>query len=265
MRRKYTQLPFTEYPVIAYDDESHRLPIDTIILHSTNSTYMSAVNWFNNPNAGTSAHYVISNNGDLAAMLEEYFVAFASGNYLVNQKSINIEHEGYVGMVRSDKEYEMSIKLVADICKFYSIPADNIHIKPHRDIVATSCPTDLDINRIINGAKALVSGTPTPPSTDPCQLYKDQVSFRDKVIGERDATIVNLNAQVTNLQKQLSDTTTTLLTTKADLVKCQSQPIPPAADCSNYINLIAQARSILYGKGWWFSMVPKLRAIIPKV
>ena len=239
MRRKYTNLPYTEYPVLAFGNESNRLPIDMIILHSTNGTYQSAISWFNNPNAGTSAHYIISNNGDLAAMLEEYFVGFHSGNYLVNQKSIAIEHEGYVGMVRGDKEYEMSIKLVADICKFYNIPVDNIHIKPHRDIVATACPTDLDVGRIINGAKALVS---PPPSTNPCQSYIDGISFRDKVIGERDAEIVELKKQLANIP-----------------------PCPSPTDCSAYINQIQHVKDIIWSKkGWWWTRINNLRAMFPK-
>lgn len=38
MTRTYTTLPYIEYPVLAYD--SNRLPIDTIVLHHTNSTFV---------------------------------------------------------------------------------------------------------------------------------------------------------------------------------------------------------------------------------
>lgn len=168
-RRKYTSLPYTEYPVAAgnFGPESERRTIDTLILHSTAGTYQSSVNWFNNPQAGTSAHYVIANDGRLAAMLEEYLVGYHSGNYSVNQRSIGIEHEGYSGLVRKDTEYATSAKLVADICKFYNIPIDRAHIKPHREIVATACPTDLDVDRIIRDAKAIANPlTPSPVISD---------------------------------------------------------------------------------------------------
>ncbi len=172
--RKYTSLPYTEYPTLAYGGESTRKPIDTIILHSTNSTYESAISWFNSPNAGTSAHYIIANDGRLAAMLEEYFVAYHSGNLQTNERSIGIEHEGYNGLVRKDSEYDTSAKLVADICKFYNIPCDSAHIKPHREIVATACPTDLDVNRIISSAKLILAGGQS--TTDKRPGWFDQIS-----------------------------------------------------------------------------------------
>ncbi len=162
MSRIYTTLPYIEKPTASGNYGGQRSIINTIILHSTAGTASSAVAWFGNPRAGTSAHYIIGNDGVLYAMLEEYLTGYHAGNYTVNQKSIGIEHEGYDSMIRSDKEYNSSIKLVADICKFYNIPCDREHIKPHKDIVATACPTDLDINRIISGAQKLLN----PPAID---------------------------------------------------------------------------------------------------
>ena len=165
MKRAYTQLPYTEYPTLAYDSEVQRLPIAMIILHSTAGTYESSISYFNNPKAGTSAHYIIANDGRLAGMLEEYNVAFHSGSYEVNRRSIGIEHEGYSGMVRKDSEYTMSAKLVADICKFYNIPCNRDTVKPHREIVPTACPTDLDIDRIIREANVILKGVSSLPTT----------------------------------------------------------------------------------------------------
>lgn len=172
VQRTYTTLPYIEKPVLAYGVQ--RDPITTIILHSTAGTASSAISWFNNPNAGTSAHYIIANNGQLYAMLEEYLTGYHAGNYDVNLKSLGIEHEGYTGLVRSNAEYTTSAKLVADICKYYSIPCDRAHIKPHWEITQTSCPTDLDVDRIIREAKILIS----PPED---QATKDLKSVKSKI------------------------------------------------------------------------------------
>lgn len=176
MKRTYTTLPYIEYPVADGNFDGSRTSIDRIVLHSTAGTYQSAINWFGSVRAGTSAHYIISNKGELAAMLEEYNTAYHSGNYVMNQRSIGIEHEGYDGLVRSDKEYAMSAKLVADICKFYSIPCDSTHVIPHKSVIQTSCPTDLDVARIIREANAILTTSETAtPTTD------ERISIFEKI------------------------------------------------------------------------------------
>lgn len=162
MNRAFTSLPYTEYSTTIYDD--NRLPIKNIIIHSTVSTVQQAINTFSSPNATTSAHYIIGDDGKLWVGLEEYEVGYHSGNYAMNQKSIGIEHEWYSGMVISDALYLMSAKLVADICKFYKLPCNSTTIKPHKEIVATGCPNLIDVNRIINSASQILAGTnPTNP------------------------------------------------------------------------------------------------------
>lgn len=152
--RKYTNLPYIEKDVAVgnFGYSRNNAPIDRIVLHSTGGQVDGALAWFNNPAAGVSAHYVIGNDGTLYALLEEYYVAYHAGNLAMNNRSIGIEHEGYTGMVRSEKEYDTSIKLVADICKEYNIPCDRTHIIAHREVVQTACPTDLDVDRIVAGA-----------------------------------------------------------------------------------------------------------------
>lgn len=154
--RKYTSLPFTEYPVATGNYDGTRKPIDLVVLHHTATTYKGAIDWFGNPKAGTSAHYIVSNKGELAAMLEEYNTAYQAGQYAVNQRSIGIETEWYEGMGdRSTALYEKVSALVADICKYHKIAIDADHIKPHKTYVATQCPGTLDIPRIIDRARAI--------------------------------------------------------------------------------------------------------------
>ena len=178
MKRKYTNPPYVEYVVAEGHYDETRKPITTIVLHSSASTEQGLINTFEGGTRMVSAHYGINNQGGILAFLEEYYTAYHSGNYDMNQKSIGIEHvdEGSTKKVHTDKQYETSIKLVADICTFYNIPIDDKHIIPHSSIVATACPNGLDVARIINGAKLLV----TPPiMEDYKKMYKDEKKAHD--------------------------------------------------------------------------------------
>jgi hypothetical protein len=176
--RKYTTLAYIEYPVATGNySESGRLPVTQIIIHSTVSPYMSAVNYFNNPNAGTSAHYVISNKGEIAAMLEEYYVAYHSGNLTVNQKSIGIEHEWYQGMVIDNALYKKSAQLVADICREYKLSCNRGTVKGHKEIVPTGCPNLIDVDRIVREAQAILNPTPIPSPTIPDNITRKASYF----------------------------------------------------------------------------------------
>lgn len=158
MKRKYTSLPYTEYPVADGHFDTNRAPIEMIVLHSSASTKQGLINTFGGGTRMVSAHYGIDNDGTILAFLEEYNTAYHAGNLTVNRKSIGIEHidNGATVKLHTDQQYEMSIKLVKDICDFYKIPIDDAHIVPHSSITATACPNGLDVQRIIKGAQ----GTP---------------------------------------------------------------------------------------------------------
>lgn len=217
MERKYTTLPFTEYTTYAYEDRF--VPVTQIIIHSTVGTVASAISTFSNPNATTSAHYIVGNDGRLWAGLEEYEVAYHSGNIDVNRRSIGIEHEWYQGMVISDKLYATSAKLVADICKFYGLSANRGVIKGHKEIVPTGCPNQIDVDRIVREASAIL--TPPTPVIGEWQtklqkysgtFYKpeDVIAFiearkleitnKDKVITDKDKIINTLNTKFNQIK-----------------------------------------------------------------
>lgn len=154
MKRSYTSLPYTEYTTTAFD--SNRLPITKVVIHSTACTLQQAINTFSSPNAQTSAHYIVDMDGKLYAGLEEYSVAYHSGNYEMNQKSIGIENVWYNGIHPSDELYAKSAALVKDICNFYKLPIDKTTIIPHNQVVPTGCPNEISVDKIIS----LANGTP---------------------------------------------------------------------------------------------------------
>jgi N-acetylmuramoyl-L-alanine amidase CwlA len=126
----------------------------------------------------------------------------------MNQRSIGIEHvdNGNYTAPRTDALYETSAKLVADICKYYKIPCNRQFILKHNEVVATGCPHNLDIDRIIRQANAILN----PPTTDYKKLYEDmKVKYDEKVkletflrgeIEKKDKTISNLNNRLAQIK-----------------------------------------------------------------
>lgn len=202
MKRKYTSLPYTEYPVADGHFDTVAPVVSMIVLHSSASTEQGLINTFGGGSRLVCAHYGINNAGGILAFLEEYYTAYHAGNPETNYKSIGIEHvdEGSTKKIHSDAQYETSIKLVADICTFYKIPIDEAHIVPHSAVNATACPNGLDVARIINGAKLLV--TPKP-SMDYQQMYKDEKKAHDLDNKNKDKEIEAQRVEITKLNKQI--------------------------------------------------------------
>lgn len=123
--------------------------IDRVVIHTVQGSYSSAINWFKNPSANVSAHYVIrSNDGQITQMVREKDNAWHVGCW--NSRSIGIEHEGYMENPSAwftDAMYRASAKLVAAICDRYGIPKDRTHVVGHDDvsrITGSSCTTHTD-------------------------------------------------------------------------------------------------------------------------
>lgn len=193
MSRKYTTLPYEEKPVAQGNFDSNRNTIDRIVIHTTVGSKESAFARFNNPNSKVSAHYIIGLNGKIYALLEEYLVAYHSGNYPINQRSIGIEHEdgGDYNGIRPDILYQTSAKLVADICKFYNIPVDSSHVIPHRQVKATACPDSLDVDRIIREAK-VINENPEDPAEEVISDSKTKINLGE--IGQEEYGVQEVQA-----------------------------------------------------------------------
>ena len=71
-----------------------------IIIHTTEGSFSSSVNWLRNPASRASAHYVVGRDSAtdpvrVVQLVKEEDTAWTAGNYAVNQASINIELVGY--------------------------------------------------------------------------------------------------------------------------------------------------------------------------
>jgi N-acetyl-anhydromuramyl-L-alanine amidase AmpD len=111
--------------------------IDKIIIHVTQGSFSSAINWFNNGAAYVSAHYTVrSEDGFVGQSVHEKDIAYHAGNWPYNQTSVGVEHEGYVSDPSwfTEEMYRSSARLTAYLCKKYAIPADRQHILGHNEV-----------------------------------------------------------------------------------------------------------------------------------
>ncbi|MEU4259446.1 MULTISPECIES: N-acetylmuramoyl-L-alanine amidase [Streptomyces] len=150
--------------------------IDRVVIHVVQGSYATALRVFKNPGHGAATHYVVGKDGRVAQMIRELDVAFHAGNRDMNERSIGIEHEGFVDRPQdfTPEMYAASARLTAGICARYGIPVDREHVIGHVEVEGTD-HTDpgphWDWDRymeLVRRAAASPRPSPsTPPSASP--------------------------------------------------------------------------------------------------
>ncbi|MEK6883153.1 MAG: peptidoglycan recognition family protein [Nanoarchaeota archaeon] len=175
--------------------DTTRKPLKQVVIHWIVGNLASADTQFQKPN-GTSAHYGIEDD-IIHQYIKEENTAYAVGVYLRNQETISIEHSAAPDRPASDKTYETSGKLIADICKRNNIPLDRQHIIGHKEIKATQCPGTIDIERLI-----LIAKSQSEPMAVITQKELDIIRLRrDELFNLLQAETAKNN----DLSKQLQD------------------------------------------------------------
>lgn len=129
--------PASDYGNYTAADRPVSHPVDKIVVHTTQGSYESAMNWFQDPASGVSAHYTVrSADGAVGQSVSERNIAHHAGNWDYNQTSIGIEHEGYVEdpSYYTEEMYHSSAHLGAYLANKYSIPIDRSHIIGHSEV-----------------------------------------------------------------------------------------------------------------------------------
>ncbi|MBQ0828035.1 N-acetylmuramoyl-L-alanine amidase [Streptomyces tagetis] len=113
--------------------------IDMVIVHVTQGSFKSAVRAFQDPSHQAAAHYIVGQDGRVTQMIRELDVAFHAGNRAYNERSVGIEHEGFVDRPQdfTDAMYTASARLTAGICARYGIPVDREHVIGHVEVPGT--------------------------------------------------------------------------------------------------------------------------------
>ncbi|MGW2862189.1 N-acetylmuramoyl-L-alanine amidase [Streptomyces sp. NPDC001205] len=144
--RKAGELDYVGAQWVAADPANWRMadrpddyPVDRVVIHVVQGSFDSALKTFQDPENKAAAHYVVRKDGHLAQTVRELDVAFHAGNRKYNERSVGIEHEGYVEEASSftDAMYASSARLTATICARYRIPVDRTHIIGHVEVPGT--------------------------------------------------------------------------------------------------------------------------------
>jgi hypothetical protein len=114
--------------------------INMIVIHVVQGSYSGAINWFQDPRANASAHYVVGRKGRVAQCVHNEDIAWHAGHWKTNTKSIGIEHAGHIGNPRSftRRMYRSSARLSAYLSRRFNIPVDRRHIIGHNQV--PGCP-----------------------------------------------------------------------------------------------------------------------------
>ena len=111
--------------------------IDLVVIHTMQGSYSGSISWFQNPDSSASAHYMVrSSDGQITQMVKEADVAWHAGNWDYNERSVGLEHEGYIDDASwyTDAMYQKSAALTADIAARQGIPLDRSHIIGHNEV-----------------------------------------------------------------------------------------------------------------------------------
>ncbi|QPP06426.1 N-acetylmuramoyl-L-alanine amidase [Streptomyces bathyalis] len=122
---------------LRFADRPDDYVIDRVVIHVTESDFRTAVKVFRDPLHASAAHYIVrASDGRTVQMVRELDVAYHAGNRGFNERSIGIEHEGFVDRPQNFTEemYRSSARLAARICERYRIPVDREHIVGHNEV-----------------------------------------------------------------------------------------------------------------------------------
>ncbi|MCT9091535.1 N-acetylmuramoyl-L-alanine amidase [Streptomyces sp. ASQP_92] len=144
--RKAGELDYAGAQWVAADPANWRMAdrpddyaVDRVVIHVVQGGFTSALKAFQDPDHKAAAHYVVRKDGHIAQTVRELDVAFHSGNRKYNERSVGIEHEGFVEEAASftDAMYASSARLTAAICARYRISVDRTHIVGHVEVPGT--------------------------------------------------------------------------------------------------------------------------------
>lgn len=118
-----------------------RKPNFIILHHTAQDSIQQTIKTFTKASSNVSAHYIISKDGKIVHMLNDYLRAWHAGisswgkNYDINSASIGIELDNNGTEVFSEMQINSLVALLSKLKKDYNIPTENII--GHSDIAPT--------------------------------------------------------------------------------------------------------------------------------
>jgi N-acetyl-anhydromuramyl-L-alanine amidase AmpD len=110
--------------------------VECVVLHTTEGTAPSALDWFARLESKASAHFVIGHDGQIYRCVSEDLAAWHAGNPAVNRASIGIELEGRCADPGNFTAPMMDS--LGALCRYlverYRLPVDRQHLFGHCDV-----------------------------------------------------------------------------------------------------------------------------------
>ena len=171
----------------------HDYPVDMVVIHDIEGSYGSAIQHFQDPAAQASAHYVVSDLGQITQMVSEKDIAWHAGNWDYNTRAIGIEHEGFATGPNwyTPAMYQASAHLIASICSRWGVPMDRAHVIGHYQVPDPNNPgqfggaghhtdpgTNWDWTGYMSLAQSYAATLPSPPhlAPDPAVVEGDKTA-----------------------------------------------------------------------------------------
>ncbi|MCO4769329.1 MAG: N-acetylmuramoyl-L-alanine amidase [Deltaproteobacteria bacterium] len=127
-------------PAHSSNQSSRGGPPQRVVIHTTEGSYSSAINWFRNSVSNVSSHYVLRrSDGHVTQMVRDNRKAWHACQN--NSDTIGLEHEGqsFNSSQWTPQILESSAQLTAWLVSEYNIPLDRQHIVGHGEIQPSSC------------------------------------------------------------------------------------------------------------------------------
>ncbi len=110
--------------------------VDLVIVHVTEGSAKSALAWFADARAKSSAHYLVTKAGVVWEIVHEDDCAWHAGNVEYNRRSVGIECEGLCDRpdTFTPAMIEALVRLVGAVCDRHGIPRDREHVIGHNEV-----------------------------------------------------------------------------------------------------------------------------------
>ncbi|MER5969715.1 peptidoglycan recognition family protein [Streptomyces sp. NPDC002055] len=118
--------------------------IEYIIVHDTEGPWDVTIDLIKDPTYVSWQYSLRSSDGHVAQHVPLKDVAWHSGNWFVNSKSIGLEHEGFLTAPDAwytEAMYRASARLVQHLAKRFDIPLDRQHILGHDNVPGPTAMT----------------------------------------------------------------------------------------------------------------------------
>ena len=165
--------------------------IKFIVIHWIVGKLSAADTVFAKP--GVSSHYAVGARS-IHQYVKETDTAWHAGDWIANQESIGIEHEGGPDLPITSTIYKKSSELIAEIWRRHGI----IPLRKHSEFRATQCPGTVSLSKLDRMARDIIN----PP--DPCKNIKAELATSQNQVVVLDDKVRVLTKERNELADKLS-------------------------------------------------------------